>query len=44
VIETSSDLIQWLELTPIFLPDGALKFIDEDAAAAVKRFYRLRIQ
>jgi hypothetical protein len=43
VIEASSDFIDWTEVKSIFIPDGAVEFID-DSPAASRRFYRLRVQ
>ncbi len=41
-IEGSPDLRQWQTLGEVFPIDGALHYIDEDAASLPQRFYRLR--
>jgi hypothetical protein len=41
-IQVSSDLLNWKELNPIFLPDGQLEYQDATGGAQTRRFYRTR--
>ncbi|MFO1499253.1 MAG: Ig-like domain-containing protein [Verrucomicrobiota bacterium] len=43
VLEVSTDLVNWVQLAPVFLPDGQIAFKDETNQAAQKRFYRTRL-
>lgn len=43
VVEYSSDLILWSELTTIIATAPESEVVDEGAAAETKRFYRLRM-
>jgi hypothetical protein len=42
VIEASSDLINWTELDPVFLPEGEINYLDESGSEKSQRFYRTR--
>ena len=44
VLEGSSDLNTWTEVSVVFLPDGELDFLDLSAASTARWFYRLRGQ
>ena len=44
VLEGSSDLNTWTEVSVVFLPDGELDFLDLSATSTARWFYRLRVQ
>ena len=43
VLQSSTDLVNWQDVTTLYLPDGTVQF-DDDANAAVVRYYRLQIR
>jgi hypothetical protein len=43
VLQSSSDLIHWQDVTTLYLPDGTVQF-DDDSRASVVRYYRLQVR
>jgi hypothetical protein len=41
IIESSTDLLHWTEVKPVFLPDGQVSYVHENAAGEPQRFYRV---
>ncbi|MGZ8901571.1 MAG: hypothetical protein ACXW3Z_15880, partial [Limisphaerales bacterium] len=41
-LESSIDLVDWTEVTEIYLPGGELEFIDQQGGQIQQRFYRLQ--
>lgn len=44
VLEVSADLQAWTVISEIFLPDGELTFVEDEAGGGSRRFYRLRVR
>jgi hypothetical protein len=43
VLQSSTDLIHWQDVTTLYLPDGTVQF-DDDASTNVVRYYRLQVR
>jgi len=43
VLQSSTDLIHWLDVTTLYLPDGTVQF-DDDASVSGVKYYRLQIR
>jgi len=43
VLQSSTDLVHWQDVTTLFLPDGTVQF-DDDASATVVKYYRLQVR
>jgi hypothetical protein len=43
VLQSSTDLIHWQDVTTLYLPDGTVQF-DDDASANIVRYYRLQVR
>jgi hypothetical protein len=41
-VETSSDLVNWVEVPPVFLPDGQFALEEDAKKGPTQRFYRTR--
>jgi hypothetical protein len=44
VLQTSSDLVHWQDVTTLYLPDGTVQFDDNASAAATVRYYRMQVR
>jgi hypothetical protein len=44
VLQRSSDLKDWEDVTTLFLPDGSVEYLDTDGTKETQNFYRLQIR
>jgi len=44
VLQRSSDLVNWEDVTTLFLPDGTVEFVDETPTAQTQSYYRLQVR
>jgi hypothetical protein len=43
VLQSSTDLVHWQDVTTLFLPDGTVQF-DDNASATIVKYYRLQVR